>query len=206
MAGAEGSLSIAVLAAGSAVRMGGEKVLLEIDGQPLVRRAVSEALALAPAEVLVIANVRNEAAIAGSLGDRRVRVIVNADAARGVGTSIALAAASVAPGSAALLLLQADQPFVDRDMLRRIVDEWRRHAPAFVAASYGGLVTTPVLFARSIFVELTALDGDRGAKAVLRRHAGAGRELEFEEWRGLDVDTPEDYRRACERWRSRPGS
>ena len=200
------SLSVAVLAAGSAVRMGSEKVLLEIDGQTLVRRAVSEALAVAPAEVLVVANSRNRDAITRALGDMPARVLVNDEATRGIGTSIALAAGAVASGSQALLLMQADQPFVDGDVLRSIVDEWRRRAPAFVAASYAGVVTTPVLFARELFAELAALDEDRGAKVVLRRHAGRGRELVFDEWRGLDVDTPEDYRRACERWRSRRGS
>ena len=195
-------ISAAVLAAGSARRMGNEKVLLAIGGQPLLRRIVREVVALGLSEILVVANEQNEAAVLAALSDLPVHVLVNRRAAEGMGTSIALAAAAVAATSRALLLLQGDQPFVDRGMLRRLIAEWKSGAPSFVAASYAGVVTTPVLFARPLLPELGELDGDRGAKSILRRHANGGREVVFPTWRGLDVDTPEDYGRACELWSS----
>jgi molybdenum cofactor cytidylyltransferase len=199
-------VSVAILAAGSALRMGREKVLLELGGQPLVRRAASEALALGPRETLVVANSRNEAAVAAALDEIPVRVLVNPHAARGIGTSIALAASATVDDSQAMLVLQADQPFVDCDMLRRIADVWLIDAPAYVAAAYGGIVTTPVLFARALFAELRGLDADNGAKAILERHASNGLEVDFDAWRGLDVDTPEDYRRAVDSWERLRGS
>ena len=195
-------ISAAVLAAGSARRMGNEKVLLAIGGQPLLRRIVREVVALGLSEILVVANEQNEAVVLAALSDLPVHVRVNRRAAEGMGTSIALAAAAVAVTSRALLLLQGDQPFVDRGMLRRLIAEWESGAPSFVAASYGGVVTTPVLFARPLLSELGELDGDRGAKSILHRHANAGREIVFPIWRGLDVDTPEDYGRARELWSS----
>jgi len=193
-------ISAAVLAAGSARRMGNEKVLLAIGGQPLLRRIVREVVALGLSEILVVANEQNEAAVLAALSDLPVHVLVNRRAAEGMGTSIALAAAAVT--SRALLLLQGDQPFVDRGMLRRLIAEWESGTPSFVAASYGGVVTTPVLFARPLLAELGELDGDRGAKSILHRHANGGREIVFPIWRGLDVDTPEDYARARELWGS----
>jgi molybdenum cofactor cytidylyltransferase len=199
-------MSAAVLAAGSARRMGGEKVLLALGGEPLVRRIVREVAALDVSEILVVANEQNEAVVCDALSDLSVHVLVNRRATEGMGTSIALAAGSVAPGSRAFLLLQGDQPFVDREMLRRLIAEWGSGAPSFVAASYEGVVTTPVLFGQQILAELRELEGDRGAKAILYRHRHDGREIAFPNWRGLDVDTPEDYRRACELWGSVPHS
>jgi molybdenum cofactor cytidylyltransferase len=190
-------LSAVILAAGMARRMGREKVLLTVDGEPLLRRVVREVVALGLSEILVIANEHNRAAVFAALSDLPVQVLTNAQADEGIGTSIALAASSVAATSQALLLLQGDQPFVERGMLRTLIAEWKRGSPDFVASSYAGVVTTPVLFARHIFDELRALRGDRGARSVLERHSNAGRVLEFPAWRGLDVDTPEDYRVAC---------
>ena len=121
-------ISAAVLAAGSARRMGDEKVLLAIGGQPLLRRIVREVVALGLSEILVVANEQNEAVVLAALSDLPVHVLVNRRAAEGMGTSIALAAASVAATSRALLLLQGDQPFVDRGMLRRLIAEWESGA------------------------------------------------------------------------------
>jgi molybdenum cofactor cytidylyltransferase len=192
------SISAAVLAAGAARRMGRQKLLLEIDGQAIVRRVAGEVAALSPGEVLVVVAAADQGAIAAVLDGLPVRIVVNERAEEGLGTSIAAAAASVAPGAEAMLLVQGDQPLVDRSMLEALVDEWRRARPPFVASSYDGIVTTPVVFARSVLGELRALGGDRGARAVLERHRGEGRVVVFAAERGSDVDTPEDYRRALE--------
>jgi molybdenum cofactor cytidylyltransferase len=192
-------VSAVILAGGLARRMGREKVLLTVDGEPLVRRVVREVVALGLSEILVVANQHNRDAVFAALSDLPVQVLTNERADDGIGTSIALAASSVASTSQALLLLQGDQPFVERGMLRTLIAEWRRRAPDFVASSYGNVVTTPVLFTRHLFEELRALRGDSGARSVLERHANAGRVLDFPRWRGVDVDTPEDYRLVCQR-------
>jgi molybdenum cofactor cytidylyltransferase len=189
-------ISAALLAAGSASRMGREKLVLALDGEPLLRRAACEVAAIRPCELIVVVNESNHAAIVDALADLPVRIVVNRRAQQGIATSIGLAAEGVSRVSRALIILQGDQPFVDRAMLRRLIAEWRRGSPEFVASSYGGLVTTPVLFARRLFAELVALRGDRGAKVVLERHAAKGRIIEFPPWRGSDVDTPRDYQKA----------
>ncbi len=187
-------ISGVVLAAGTARRMNGDKLLLEIDGRPIVREAVEQAVAASLAEIVVVVREGNAPAIRRALEPLPACFVENPHAAEGMGTSVALGAASVSAESAALLLLQADQPFVGADMLRALIDAWREAAPAFVASRFGALTTTPVLFDRALFAELRALYGDRGARAVLARHAG--RTIDFPEWRGADVDTPDDYVRA----------
>jgi molybdenum cofactor cytidylyltransferase len=192
-------VSAVILAAGMARRMGREKLLLTIDGEPILRRVVREVVALGLSEILVVANEHNRAAVFAALSDLPVQVVTNERADEGIGTSIALAASSIAATSRALLLLQGDQPFVERGMLRTLIAEWRRGSPDFAASSYAGVVSTPVLFARDLFDELRALCGDRGAKSVLERHSKTGRVLDFPRWRGVDVDTPDDYRLVCQR-------
>jgi molybdenum cofactor cytidylyltransferase len=188
-------ITAVLLAAGSARRMGGEKVLLTLDGEPMLRRLAREVVALGLSEILIVANARNHAAVFATLSDLPVRVLLNPRAGEGIGTSIGLAAASVARTSQALLMTQGDQPLVDRGMLRALVRTWREESPDFVASSYGEIVTTPVLFSCRLLEELRELDGDRGAKSVLERRLDRGRILPFPAWRGIDVDTPEDYER-----------
>jgi len=191
-----------VLAAGSARRMKRDKLLLELGGRPIVRGAVEKALAAGLREVVVVVSAANHGAVAAALGSREAKLVVNPRAGEGMGTSIALGAARVVPEAEALILVQADQPLVSAEMLRRLVTEWRSHDAAFVASRFGNVLTPPVLFSRELFGDLVALGGDRGARAVLERHGRRGRIVEFEEWRGADVDTPDDYRRVRELWAS----
>lgn len=186
-----------ILAAGTARRMQADKLLLDLSGMPIVRRVAEEVLAAGLAELVVIVRPANSAAVAAALRPLAARLVANADAEQGMGTSIALAAASLREDAEALVLLQGDQPMVGCDMLTALLGEWRSGGFAFVASRYGDLVTTPVVFARETFAELRALDGDRGARAVVERHQERGRVVDFPPWRGADVDTPEDYRRVC---------
>jgi molybdenum cofactor cytidylyltransferase len=184
-----------VLAAGSARRMNAEKLMLELGARPLVCRVVDEVIGSGVAETVVIVNPANEAAIRSALPSLPVRIVVNPRASEGLGTSIATGAAAVSPESAALLLVQADQPLVHREMLRTLLAEWGVDDPPYVASRFGDVVTTPVLFGRALVAELVALGGDRGARAVLDRHAERGRVVAFPDWCGADVDTPADYER-----------
>ena len=188
-------IPVAVLAAGRALRMGRPKLLLEIDGVPMIRRVAGEAVAVSADETLVVVSPEGCDAIAAALEGLPVRIFVNERAKEGLGASISAAVSSIAPPAEAMLLAQADQPLVDRSMLAALIDEWQGTRAAFVASSYDGVVTTPVLFSRALFGELRELGTDRGARSVLERHASSGRVVAFPAERGRDVDTPEDYRR-----------
>ena len=193
-------LIAAVLAAGRSARMGTNKLLLPLGDRPILRHVVEAVTSVAPHELLVIVAEPQKAAVAEALAGTPARIVVNARAAEGIGTSIACAAASLPPGTSKLVLLQGDQPLVSTSALERLIDRARSRGGAWVAAKYGGVVTTPVVFDVELFGELRTLDGDRGARRVLDRHRDAGHEVELPEWMGLDVDDPEGYRRVQELW------
>ena len=193
-------LIAAVLAAGRSARMGTNKLLLPLGDRPILRHVVEAAAGVDPRELLVIAAEPQKAVVAGALAGTTARIVVNARAAEGIGTSIACAAASLPPGTSKLVLLQGDQPLVSTSALERLIDRARSQGRAWVAARYGDVVTTPVVFDAALFAELRTLDGDRGAKRVLDRNRDAGEEVDLPEWMGLDVDDPEGYRRVQELW------
>lgn len=193
-------LIAAVLAAGRSARMGTNKLLLPLGERPILRHVVDAAAGVAPDELLVIVAEPQKAAVVEALAGTPARIVVNAHAAEGIGTSIACAATSLPPGASKLLLLQGDQPLVSTSALERLIDRARSPGRAWVAAKYGDVVTTPVVFDATLFAELRTLGGDRGAKRVFDRHRDAGEDIELPEWMGLDVDDPEGYRRVQELW------
>jgi molybdenum cofactor cytidylyltransferase len=189
-------ITAVILAAGRASRMGREKLLLMLGDKPVIRH-VAEMVRGAGldeiCDIVVVANPRNQDSVRAALADLDLRIICNPSFELGLGTSIATGVAAAGPDANALLLVQGDQPFVNAEILRRLIAEWREHQSAFVASSYDEITTTPVLFSRALFAEMAALKGDVGARSVVRNHEG--RVVAFPAWRGADLDTEDDYER-----------
>ncbi len=184
-----------ILAAGRGLRMGRQKLLLEVAGRPLVRHAVDAAAASGCDEVVV---VYSDPAVADAVADR-ARCVENPDPDKGMSGSLRLGLDALGDQEAGALILLGDQPLVDATMLSTLLRHWRREgARAAVATRYatddgaGPGWRPPVLLDRSLFAELRTLTGDEGARQVLNRR----RELVdvvVTETPPHDVDTPEDY-------------
>jgi molybdenum cofactor cytidylyltransferase len=182
-----------LLAAGSASRFGGGKLLAPLeDGTPLGLRAL---INLAVCVDSVIAVVRPEdAALGGMLANRGAGVSVCPYAANGMGQSLAWAIRST-PLAKAWVIALADMPWVGRASVRSVVDALERGA-ALVAPSHQGVRGHPVGFSRRFYAELAGLSGDDGAKTILRAPATELRVIETDDAGVLrDVDTPADLRR-----------
>jgi molybdenum cofactor cytidylyltransferase len=192
------NISAVVLAAGLARRMGRDKLLLPLDDKPVIRHVVETVVALGFFETIVVVNPNNSDAIRQALSDLAVHIVCNERFEEGMASSIVAGVSAISPTSEALMLLQGDQPLVNAEVLREVIDVWVRGKDEFVAASFDDVVTTPVLFSRSVVPELNSLKGDVGARSVLKRHQG--RTVAFPEWRGADLDTDEDYTRVKRIW------
>ncbi|MGE5602266.1 MAG: nucleotidyltransferase family protein, partial [Nitrososphaerales archaeon] len=95
--------------------------------------------------------------------------------------------------SAAIFML-ADQPGVSPDLLSALVQRHRETLAPVVAPRYQGKRGNPVLFDQRIFAEFERLDGDAGARSIIKRHEA---EIAWVDWPTNDVlrdiDTREDY-------------
>ncbi len=194
-----------VLAAGSSTRMGRNKLLLELDGEAVVRRAARTAIAAGLDPVVVVTGHEHEA-VKARLHDLRVRSVSNTEHAKGTHTSVAagvsalgasaLNASALGDDCAAAVVILADMPFVTASMLRDVVARYRRsHAP-LVVSRYGGDVTAPpILYDRSLFGELARMDA-RCGRAVVRRHLDSAVMADWPTDAARDLDRPADYERA----------
>lgn len=185
-----------LLAAGAASRFGGPKALLPFRGSTFVRRLAGELLAVAdPVLVVTPPKPHRIAEELDGLGPSALP-IVNPWAAKGMGTSIAVAARALggrAPLADALLLALVDQPLADRELFTRLIEA--AAASGWAASDYGdGVLGPPALFPRAAWPRLAALGGDSGAREVLADAAGRVARVGFPGGR-VDVDTPGDYER-----------
>ena len=179
-----------LLAAGSARRFGGGKLLAPLeDGTPLGVRALVN---LRGCVDTVLAVVRpGDVALARALVDHGARVTLCPYAAQGMGHSLAwgIRAAPVAKG---WLVALADMPWIRSESIALVVDALDKGA-GLVASSYRGVRRHPVGFSRRYYGELAALSGDEGAKSLVRAHETELQLLDIDD-AGIarDVDTRED--------------
>lgn len=188
-----GVIGALVLAAGLSRRMGRAKLLLPLEGKPLVRWSVEGILP--HVDFVVVVTPPDDAALRQVLAGLDVRFVVNPRPEDGQGTSIAAGAAALPGGTDAVVIVLGDQPRLPAGLLADLLATFHREKKPIAAPVYHGTQATPVVFDASIFGELRALEGDAGARAVVRRDPARVAVLSVDAPMPPDVDTPEDYAR-----------
>jgi molybdenum cofactor cytidylyltransferase len=183
------NISAVILAAGASTRMGTQKLLLPLGGEPLVRRAVRQVCDAGFDDVLVVVGSDWENTLA-ALDGLPIRHAVNADYASGMGSSFRTAVAHLS-GSAAAMFALADQPFVTANEYRTVLDTYRRQSPPIISVRYGEVMAPPHLFQNEFFPELAQMQ--HGARSLLQKHHERTTVLHFGADLLMDIDTPEDY-------------
>jgi molybdenum cofactor cytidylyltransferase len=187
----EAKVAAMVLAAGSSTRMGRNKLLLDVGGESLVRRAVRAAVEGGVDEVIVVLG-HEEEKVRAELRGLPCLAVSNPDHAEGAGTSVRTGVRH-ASGVDALVVVLADMPFVTPEMIATLVSRYRAHRPPLVVSHYGAVQAPPTLYDRALFDELLAIPGERCAKQVVRRHEGEAEVVDWPEDALRDIDVPADY-------------
>jgi molybdenum cofactor cytidylyltransferase len=182
-----------LLAGGLSRRMGRPKLLLDLRGQPVIRRTV-EAL-LGRLDDVVVVTGTEDAALREALAGLDVRFANNPRPQNGQGSSIAVGVRALKPWTRAVLIVLGDQPRLPDPVVPTLIESFERIGKPIVTPVYRGVQGNPVLFGNEMFAELAALTGDAGGKAVLGAHPDGVARIAFDLPMPADLDTPEDYAR-----------
>ena len=159
-------LGVVLLAAGKSERFGANKLLAGFYGRPMVCCALEAAATLKAERTAVVTGCGEVACLAEGYG---FEVIVNDSPQLGQSHSIFLGVDAMQDMDAVLLMV-CDQPQLTSASLERLVQRFTRAEQGIACLRDGTHVGNPALFSRRYFGELLALQGDRGAKGVLRAH------------------------------------
>jgi molybdenum cofactor cytidylyltransferase len=174
--------------------MGRNKLLLELAGESVLRRAVGTALDAGLDPVLVVVGHESDRARA-ELEGLHCEVVLNPSFQEGIHSSLRTGIAAVPAGCAAAVVLLADMPLVDAQMVRTLVQRYRDGRPLLVVSDYEGIDAPPILYDRGLFAELRVLEGEGCGKRVVKRHSSEAVRIRWPSRALTDLDRPEDVER-----------
>ena len=189
-------LSLIVLAAGKSTRMHGRnKLLIKVEGKPMIRGVVEAGLKSKADEVIVILGWEAEK-IRKALDDLPCRFVVNKDHEKGQSSSVKAGLKEVGDTTQAILILPGDVAKIDTISINLVIDEYAHRKGAIIVAAHKSTPGHPILFDRQLFTEVEKIDEQSfGLKAVVEKHEGAVRFVEAGTSNVLrDVDTPKDLK------------
>jgi molybdenum cofactor cytidylyltransferase len=185
---------IVILAAGNSSRLGQPKQLLGYKDSTLLKNTIAEAF-LVPDVVIIVVTGANNQLIEEELDPSRIKICFNSDWETGMSSSIVKglnALLHLYPDCQNCIFAVCDQPYVSSLVFENLIQEHSKTGKGILASSYAETLGTPVLFDKKYFTELTALQGQEGAKKIINRFLEDTVSVPFEKG-NIDIDTEDDY-------------
>jgi molybdenum cofactor cytidylyltransferase len=183
---------IIILAAGSSSRMGELKQLMMYKNKTFLQHIIGEAKNAFLHPVICVTGYQSDL-ISKSISGMEVSIVYNEDWPEGMGSGISAGIKQLLHSDVdSVILAVSDQPHVSSDLFQTMVAWKDQSGKGIVACSYAGTLGTPVLFRRDYFNWLKSLNGNEGAKNIVKLNLPDVCPVEFEKG-SVDIDTIQDY-------------
>ncbi len=186
-----------ILAAGTASRMGQQKLLLPLNNKPLMSHVLNIVHAIPwAASIAIIGEPKAE--LAELCRQYNIASVYNANRQNGQASSVTLALQTLPGQLAGIMFFLGDQPLVSRALIEAILAKFQQAAShkSIIVPCYQGQRYSPVLFGSHWRSPLSELTGDTGGRQIIRANLEWVIDLDWADPTPFyDADTWEDYLR-----------
>ncbi len=177
-----------IMASGMGTRFGGNKLMTELCGVPLIQHVLRATEGLFARRVVVTRH-SNVARLCDELG---VEVVLHSEPKRNDTVRLGM---EIMTDCDTVTFVQGDQPLISANSLAELLRRAERCPACIWRASFEGTPGAPVLFPAWTFDELRSLPPGKGGGVVAKTHKERVRTVEVSsKWELFDVDTPDDLR------------
>ena len=177
-----------IMASGLGTRFGGNKLMTELCGVPLIQHVLRATEGLFARRV-VVARHSNVARLCDELG---VESILHSEPRRNDTVRLGMEKMTDCD---TVTFVQGDQPLISANSLTSLLRGAESFPECIWRASFEGTPGAPVLFPAWTFNELRSLPPGKGGGVVAKTHKERVRTVEVSsKWELFDVDTPDDLR------------
>ncbi len=152
-----------IMASGLGKRFGGNKLMADFHGAPMIQRALDATAGLFTKRVVV---TRHEN-IAALCREQHVDVVLHDLPGRNDTVCLGLEALGEMD---ACMFLPGDQPLLRRETVAMLLERRKENPDSIIRPAYEDTVGSPVLFPSWAFPELLSLPEGKGGGAVIQKH------------------------------------
>lgn len=188
------TVSTILLAAGESRRMSGiNKLMLAVEGEPLLRRTVKTLLASRLGEmVVVLGHQAEEARIL--LHGLEVRTVVNNHYREGQMSSVHCGLEALTRPCDGVMICLTDQPLLTAQDIDVLIDAFGRRSASILVPTYEGRRGNPIVLAYGHRAAILGGGRNLGCKRLIERNPELVTTVEMDtDHVVFDLDTPEDY-------------
>ena len=174
-----------IMASGLGKRFGGNKLMADFHGMPMIQRALDATNGLFSKRVVV---TRHES-VAALCREQNVDVVLHDLPHRNDTVRLGLEALGELN---ACMFLPGDQPLLRRETVAKLLQSWQQHPDCMIRPIHEDTEGSPVLFPAWAFPELTALPAGKGGGVVIKNHPHDMIRVSVSDpFELADADTPE---------------
>ena len=184
-----------MLAAGLSRRMqAGTKLLAPLGGEPLIRHSVKNLCKTGFDEIIVVTGHKANSVI-DALNDLPVTLVRNPDYKNGQASSIKAGLKAIAKDTDDILIALGDMPLVPAELIDILCAAHHDNPKADNAITMPTCADqrrNPILFGKAFFELLATLEGDEGARQIIRDHGTSITRIDWPDASAfMDADTPQ---------------
>ncbi len=191
----EADVSAVVLAAGTATRMGEDKLLLPLGGLTILEYTLGQLAAAGMEDIIVV--IRPDSPWPDKLDQSKYNLAVNKKYLNGMSSSLKTGLSAVNSKAQGVIFALGDQPLIPPAVYRELVESYNRNLKLITCPVYQGKRGNPTLFDRRTWPALNNLSGDRGGRSLFSKLPAS--EIDYVDTKHhavtIDIDSPEDYRK-----------
>lgn len=174
-----------IMASGLGKRFGGNKLMADFLGKPMIQRALDATDGLFCCRVVV---TRHES-VADLCRSQNVDVVLHDLPYRSDTVRLGLDALGELE---ACMFLPGDQPLLRRETVEQLLSHWKANPQSIVRPAYEDIPGSPVVFPERTFDQLRSLPEGKGGGWIMRQHPESVESVPINNpYELMDADTPQ---------------
>lgn len=185
-------ISAIILAAGSAKRMGQQKLLLPLNQSTILETVIEVVQNSNCFEEIIIVYSKKE--VYEKTKNYKIKNIYNEKAELGQSTSVITGVKNTNAHAEAFMFFAGDQPFINLNIIKTLIKSYKENPNSIIVPQYKGEKGMPTIFSKEFRSQLLCLSGDSGGKPIIQKYKDKVIFVDFQDDKAaFDIDTLEDY-------------
>jgi len=186
-----------ILAGGSSTRFGRPKQLLKLKGKYLLDHVLSAALGSELNHIVLVLGHDHQnilRALETRTTQKRLQVVINHRYLEGQSRSLQAGLQKIRQAFPAVMFLLGDQPLLNFNTIDHLLDRFRHSGKDICVPVCEGKRRNPTIFKRVLYDQLMAIEGDIGARDIIRANPERVLYLELDDpLCFFDIDSQKDF-------------